>query len=56
MAAEVVRIDRAGPVFEIVGRSAEHGITWAWARRDLDMVTADASWDRLLYITAKIES
>ncbi len=38
MAADVALPDAVGPVFEVVGRA--HGVTWAWAGRDLDMASA----------------
>ncbi len=41
MAADVARPDPVGPVFEAVGRA--HGVTWAWAGRDLDMASAAAA-------------
>ncbi len=41
MAADVVRPDPVGPVFEAVGRA--HGVTWAWAGQDLDMASAPAA-------------
>jgi anti-anti-sigma factor len=43
VATDDVRFDPAGPVFEILGRSDEHGVTWAWAVRDLDMAAAPAA-------------
>jgi anti-anti-sigma factor len=43
VAAEVMRFDVAGPVFEFVGRSSPEGLTWAWARQDLDLATVPAA-------------
>jgi anti-anti-sigma factor len=33
----------AGPVFELIGQSAPGGVTWLWARKDLDMATTAAA-------------
>jgi anti-anti-sigma factor len=38
---DVGRPDPVGPVFEAVGHA--HGVTWAWAGRDLDMASAAAA-------------
>ena len=43
MVADVIRIRARETVFEIVGDAAPRGITWAWARQDLDTVTAKAA-------------
>jgi anti-anti-sigma factor len=42
VAADDVGCDPAGPVFEILGRSDAHGVTWVRARRDLDMAATAA--------------
>lgn len=32
-----------GPVFELVGRPTAGGVTWVWARQDLDLATVAAA-------------
>ena len=32
-----------GPVFELVGRPTAGGVTWVWARQDVDMATVAAA-------------
>jgi anti-anti-sigma factor len=43
VAADDVRFDPAEPVFEILGRSDALGVTWARARRDLDVAAATSA-------------
>jgi anti-anti-sigma factor len=39
MRDRVLPVRRNGSVFELVGRPTANGVTWVWARSDLDMLT-----------------
>jgi anti-anti-sigma factor len=56
VAAEALRFDVAGPVFEFVGRSSPEGLTWAWARQDLDMATVPAAQAELTDLLSRTAS
>jgi anti-anti-sigma factor len=52
MAAEVLRYASREPVFELVGRPSARGVTWAWARGDLDMAAVPAAHAELAGLLA----
>jgi anti-anti-sigma factor len=53
MAADVVWSVASDPVFEIVGRSTPGGVKWAWARQDLDMMTAPRARAELAAVSSE---
>ena len=55
MAADVVRLGPVGPVFEFLGASTARGITWAWARQDLDMATASLASHELTGLLSAVD-